>query len=125
MLFARLDHNLLLMNAKVKERRGRTNHSRVSAKHQVTIPVDALRKAGLEAGDRVRFEVEAPGVVRLVRERSAEIDAKIAALEMLADSIPGYSAQTDLEAMRDQWEDTEGRPWLEKVYSNRDRGTQR
>jgi bifunctional DNA-binding transcriptional regulator/antitoxin component of YhaV-PrlF toxin-antitoxin module len=103
-----------------RRRRGRTSRSRVSAKNQVTIPVDALRGAGMTEGDVVRFEVEAPGVVRIVRERDAELEARRAAIERMIGALPGYSAETDLEAMRDQWEDTEGRPWLQRVYGDHD-----
>lgn len=45
-------------------RRGQT---RVSPKHQVTIPMDALARAGLRPGDRLRVEVRNPGEVTLVR----------------------------------------------------------
>ena len=98
------------------KRRGRTSQSRISTKNQVTIPVDALRGAGIAEGDVVRFEVEAPGIVRIVRERDVELEARRAALQRWIGSMPGYSAETDLQGMRDQWEDTTGRPWLEKVY---------
>jgi len=40
---------------------------RVSSKHQVTLPVDALERAGLRAGDEVRIEAEGPD--RIVVER--------------------------------------------------------
>jgi AbrB family looped-hinge helix DNA binding protein len=52
--------------AKVKNqrRRGRT---RISAKNQVTIPVDALRSAGLRPGDEVDVAVDGAGRVLLVR----------------------------------------------------------
>jgi AbrB family looped-hinge helix DNA binding protein len=52
------------MKSKVKakplraQRRGRTSTSRISAKHQVTVPVDILRAIGLEAGDKVKFEIK-------------------------------------------------------------------
>ena len=54
------------MSQQVKQRRER-GHTRVSAKHQVTIPVDALARAGLHPGDRLRVEVRQPGEVTLVR----------------------------------------------------------
>ena len=57
------------MNRKVKaktprvQRRGRTSTSRISAKHQVTVPVDILRAIGLEAGDKVKFEIKEVAIV--------------------------------------------------------------
>ncbi|MHB8674481.1 MAG: AbrB/MazE/SpoVT family DNA-binding domain-containing protein [Candidatus Limnocylindrales bacterium] len=50
---------------KLQRRRG---YTRVSSKHQVTIPIDALAQAGLRAGDRLRAEARGPGEVVLVRE---------------------------------------------------------
>jgi AbrB family looped-hinge helix DNA binding protein len=46
-------------------RRGRT---RISAKHQVTIPVEVLRRAGLKPGDELHVETDGAGRVTLVRE---------------------------------------------------------
>jgi bifunctional DNA-binding transcriptional regulator/antitoxin component of YhaV-PrlF toxin-antitoxin module len=40
--------------------------SLISRKNQVTLPVDALRAAGLEPGDDVRIEVVGPGRLELV-----------------------------------------------------------
>jgi bifunctional DNA-binding transcriptional regulator/antitoxin component of YhaV-PrlF toxin-antitoxin module len=39
----------------------------ISRKHQVTIPVDVLREAGLEAGDDVRVASVGPGRIELVK----------------------------------------------------------
>jgi hypothetical protein len=39
----------------------------ISRKNQVTLSVDALRAAGLEAGDDVRVQVVGPGRLELVR----------------------------------------------------------
>lgn len=55
------------MNPRVKETR-RRGYTRVSAKHQVTLPVDALQRAGIRTGDRLRAEVRGPGAVLLVRD---------------------------------------------------------
>jgi bifunctional DNA-binding transcriptional regulator/antitoxin component of YhaV-PrlF toxin-antitoxin module len=41
--------------------------SLISRKNQLTLPVDALRAAGLEAGDDVRVQVVGPGRLELVR----------------------------------------------------------
>lgn len=84
------------MERKVKhKRRGRTDRSRISAKHQITIPVDVLRETGLDVGDTVRFEA-AGGAVRLVRVDDEPFDALIG-------SMPGLSAAFDLDAERDAW----------------------
>ena len=41
--------------------------SLISRKNQLTLPVDALRAAGLEPGDDVRVEVVGPGRLALIR----------------------------------------------------------
>lgn len=54
----------LPIERKVKKRSGRT---RISSKHQVTIPVQALRSAGLEPGDVLRAQADGAGRVVLTR----------------------------------------------------------
>lgn len=39
----------------------------ISRKNQLTLPIDALRAAGLEPGDDVRVQVVGPGRLELVR----------------------------------------------------------
>jgi bifunctional DNA-binding transcriptional regulator/antitoxin component of YhaV-PrlF toxin-antitoxin module len=68
----------------------------VSGKHQVTIPVDALRDAQLGPGDELR--VMADGRGRLILTAVAD------PLEELIGSAPGLSADTDLQALRDEWD---------------------
>jgi bifunctional DNA-binding transcriptional regulator/antitoxin component of YhaV-PrlF toxin-antitoxin module len=41
--------------------------SRVSSKHQITIPVSALREAGLREGDVVQVRAQGPGRVEIAR----------------------------------------------------------
>jgi len=41
----------------------------ISRKNQVTLPVDALRAAGLEPGDDLRIEVVGPGRLELIRAK--------------------------------------------------------
>ena len=53
------------LRVKTKRRRG---YTRVSGKHQVTIPQDALKEAGIRTGDRLRAEVRGPGEVALIRD---------------------------------------------------------
>lgn len=63
----------LPMPKKVKERRpgrgeGRVaGRTRISSKHQVTIPVRAFRDAGLREGDVVQVEVQGTGRILLTR----------------------------------------------------------
>jgi bifunctional DNA-binding transcriptional regulator/antitoxin component of YhaV-PrlF toxin-antitoxin module len=83
----------LLMTPKVKRRRGVT---RVSSKHQITIPVDAMKEAHVLPGDELR--VKADGRGRLIL---TVVDDP---LEALIGSAPGLSAETDLQALRDEWE---------------------
>jgi bifunctional DNA-binding transcriptional regulator/antitoxin component of YhaV-PrlF toxin-antitoxin module len=55
----------------------------ISSKNQVTLPVEALSEAGLEAGDDVRVRVVGPGRLELVRtedlvtEFAGVFDAKV------------------------------------------------
>ena len=51
------------MARKVKKPDGRT---RISSKHQITIPKQAFAAAGLAAGDTVRVEVTGPGLEELL-----------------------------------------------------------
>jgi bifunctional DNA-binding transcriptional regulator/antitoxin component of YhaV-PrlF toxin-antitoxin module len=80
------------MDLKVKRRPG---HTRLSRKHQVTIPVDALAEAHVQPGDELRVTADGRGrlVLTLVRDP----------LETLIGSAPGLSAATNLERLRDEW----------------------
>ncbi|MGH3025788.1 MAG: AbrB/MazE/SpoVT family DNA-binding domain-containing protein, partial [Gaiellaceae bacterium] len=82
----------LLMNRKVKARRT----TRVSSKNQVTLPVAVLAKARVQPGDNVRVEADGDGRIVIVRESDPIEDA--------IGSMPGLSAATNLEALRDEWE---------------------
>ena len=53
------------------QRRGRTSTSRISAKHQVTVPVDILRAIGLTVGDKVKFEIK-DGLIAIIPEQTDE-----------------------------------------------------
>ena len=49
---------------------------RISTKHQVTLPVESLRAAGLKAGDQVRIEPEGPDRI-VVYRASSDLDSAI------------------------------------------------
>ena len=78
----------------VKERRRGT--SRVSSKHQVTIPADAMRAAGLEVGERLVAHADGPG--RLVFEREADVLAE------LSGALTGVYQPDELAGLRDEWD---------------------
>ena len=81
------------MEARVKKRQ--RGHTRVSAKHQVTLPVDALEGAGIRTGDVLRAEVRGPGEVLLVRDADP--------IERFAGSLTGVYAPGELAELRDEW----------------------
>lgn len=77
----------------VKNRlRGQTH---ISRKNQATIPVEALRQAGLKPGDKL--VVEAAGAGRIVLTRADD------PVERLAGSLRGVYPPDYLEGLRDGW----------------------
>jgi AbrB family looped-hinge helix DNA binding protein len=70
--------------------------SRVSRKHQVTIPVRILREAGLAAGDDVI--VRAVGTGRIVLERSDDLVRRFAGSLPAGTYPPGH-----LDELRREW----------------------
>lgn len=68
----------------------------ISRKNQVTIPVQALRAAGLEPGDDVSFRAVAPGRLEVVRAR--DIAAEYAGVFDGSVYPEGY-----LDRLRDEW----------------------
>lgn len=75
-----------------KRRRGTT---RISRKHQVTIPADALRAAGLRPGDVLEVSAAASGEVALRRAESP--------YRQFAGSLTGLYPPGHLDALRDEW----------------------
>ena len=69
--------------------------TKISSKHQVTIPRDAMARAGLRTGDRLRAEARGPGRVLLVRE-----DDPVA---RHAGSLTGVYRPGELDELRDEW----------------------
>lgn len=78
----------------VKHRR-RRGFTRVSAKHQVTLPVEALGRAGVKPGDSLQVHAEGPGRIVLIRERDAVADH--------AGELTGIYQRDELDALRDEW----------------------
>lgn len=68
----------------------------MSSKHQITIPVDALRAAGVEVGERMVATADGPG--RIVLEREADV------LADLAGALTGVYRRDELAALRDEWD---------------------
>ncbi len=84
------------MGDEVKVHARRRGYTRVSTKHQVTIPVDALTKAGLQTGDQVRVEVEPGG--RVVLTKAEDV------LQRYAGMFTGLFPPGYLDELRDEWE---------------------
>ena len=81
------------MSTVKKRRRGA---SKVSSKHQSTIPVEALRNAGLEVGDRVFAHADGAG--RVILEREGDVVAE------LAGALTGVFNQNELDDLRAEWD---------------------
>jgi bifunctional DNA-binding transcriptional regulator/antitoxin component of YhaV-PrlF toxin-antitoxin module len=83
------------MKRQVKDPR-RRGYTRVSAKHQVTLPIDALHRAGIQTGDRLRAEVRGPGEVLLVRD--------VDPVEQFSGALPGVYPAGGLDELRREWD---------------------
>jgi bifunctional DNA-binding transcriptional regulator/antitoxin component of YhaV-PrlF toxin-antitoxin module len=77
-------------------KRKRRPATRLSGKHQVTIPLAVVEAAHLAVGDTFRVEADGDGRVVLIRE-SDPLDAFVGA-------FPGIVEATDLEGLRGEWE---------------------
>jgi bifunctional DNA-binding transcriptional regulator/antitoxin component of YhaV-PrlF toxin-antitoxin module len=72
------------------------NRTKVSSKHQVTIPAGAFRSAGFEAGDVLKVDAEGAGRVVLTRI-DALIDDYAGCLET------GGDLRRRVEGLREEW----------------------
>jgi bifunctional DNA-binding transcriptional regulator/antitoxin component of YhaV-PrlF toxin-antitoxin module len=82
------------MSEEVKASR-RRGYTTVSSKNQITIPQDALLRAGLRVGDRLRAEVRGPGELILVREDDP--------VSRFAGALTGAYAASHLDELRREW----------------------
>ena len=80
-------------------RKGRGNSSRLSSKHQVTIPVDVLREVGFKVGDELVFRVEDGGVKIEAKNKNHKFLALIGALGGIYE---GYDHEAE---MNDAWDE--------------------
>lgn len=81
-----------MAEVKRSRRRGRT---RLSAKHQATIPVAALRRAGLRPGDELQVEAVGPGRIVLARVEET--------LASYAGRLTGIYPKGTLQKLRREW----------------------
>ncbi|HEX6688520.1 MAG TPA: AbrB/MazE/SpoVT family DNA-binding domain-containing protein [Solirubrobacterales bacterium] len=72
------------------------NQTRVSSKHQVTIPAGAFRAAGFESGDTLKVEAEGAGRVVLTR-----IDELLDRYSGCLDT--GGDLRERMEGLREEW----------------------
>lgn len=84
------------MRSQVKKQVRRRGYTRVSGKHQVTIPIDALATAGLRAGDTLKVEARANGEIVLRREEDA--------LHKYYGIFSGVYPPGYLDDLRDEWD---------------------
>lgn len=82
------------MTERVKHRR--RGYTRVSAKHQVTLPVETLQRAGIRTGDTLRAEARGPGEVLLVRDPDP--------VAQYAGALTGVYAPDELRELRREWD---------------------
>jgi bifunctional DNA-binding transcriptional regulator/antitoxin component of YhaV-PrlF toxin-antitoxin module len=82
------------MAKKVKKKS--RSHTRISAKHQVTIPANTFRSAGFEPGDTLRAEAEGAGRVVLTRIDEL-VDRYSGCIET------GGDLRERVEGLREEW----------------------
>lgn len=83
------------MRQKVKDTRRRRGVTRISTKNQVTLPTEALARAGLSVGDQLRAHVHAPGQILLAREADP--------IDEHAGALAGIYPDDYLDELRREW----------------------
>ena len=86
--------------APVKNKRKR-GYTRISSKHQVTIPTRALDRVGLKAGDELKVDVDQAG--RIVLTAADRVADRRAAIERTAGLFTGVYRPGELEKLRNEW----------------------
>lgn len=83
------------MGQQVKKKRKGRKSTRISSKHQVTIPSDAFNEAGLSPGDTLQAEATGAGKVILVRvsELADRYSGALAADGTLRSEVEGLSQE--------------------------------
>jgi len=81
------------MSSGVKKTRPRGT-TKISSKHQVTIPIDAMEQAGLRTGDRLRVRTEGSTVI---------LEPETSRLDGFFGAGTGLYEGFDLDALRDEW----------------------
>jgi bifunctional DNA-binding transcriptional regulator/antitoxin component of YhaV-PrlF toxin-antitoxin module len=85
--------------ARVKKRR--RGYTRISPKHQVTIPTTVLAEAGLAVGDVLRVERDGDRVVLVPAAGLAE--RRLDAIDETAGALTGVYPPGYLETLRNEW----------------------
>ena len=80
----------------------RNGYTRLSSKHQVTIPVAVLEQVGAKPGDEFRVEADDDDRIVLVPERSLA-ERRLEAIERIAGTYAGVYPPGYLDALRDEW----------------------
>ena len=86
---------------RVKNRRA--GFTRLSPKHQVTIPAKVVAESGLRVGTEFAVTAEADGRIVLQPVVDELAARRLKAIEELAGSMKGVWQPGDLDRLRDEW----------------------
>jgi bifunctional DNA-binding transcriptional regulator/antitoxin component of YhaV-PrlF toxin-antitoxin module len=81
----------------------RRGFTRLSSRHQVTLPLAVVRQLELEPGDELRVEADGAGRIVLSRPKTTA-DERRAAIAEVAGTLPGVWEPGDLNRLRDEWQ---------------------